>query len=448
MTYNSNSPSRRKFIGDAAALGVMGAIGAGTLLSSCTSDRAKFAIPHFPDKAPDGPILKAGLIGCGGRGTGAAFNFLNSGPNVQITALGDVFQYRIDRCRDALKKRYDIDIPDQNCFLGFDAYKKVIESDVDVILEVSLAHFRPRHFEAAIQARKHVFFEKPAAVDPVGVRTVMASGRMAESAGLTVIAGTHLRHQHDYVTAFNMVKNGAIGDLVSANCSWNAGDPPYIVRQEGWSDMEFMIRDRGNWNWLTGDAIVNLLVHYIDVLNWFFEKYPSRATGFGGRHHRRSGDMYDFFSVDYTFDDRRTYQGMCRQIEGLSTGFGTILFGTKGFTNCRNRIWDYDGNILWEYEYPLDSDGNPTNRVAISAFDQEMINMVTAIRTNNPINQSENLASSTLTGIMGRESAYTGRDVSWEDMMNSNLRLGPEEYSMGPVDIKPVPPVPGVAPNI
>jgi myo-inositol 2-dehydrogenase / D-chiro-inositol 1-dehydrogenase len=447
MVFISNSPSRRKFIGDTAKLGVTGVIGAGTLLSSCKSDRAKFAIPHFPDKAPDGPLLKAGLIGCGGRGTGAAFNFLNSGPNVQITALGDVFQHRIDICRDAIKQRYEIDIPEKNCFLGFDAYKKVIESDVDVILEVSLAHFRPRHFEAAIQARKHVFFEKPAAVDPIGARSVMASGRMAESAGLTVIAGTHLRHQHDYVTTFSMVKNGAIGDLVSANCSWNAGDPPYIRRQEEWSDMEFMIRDRANWNWLSGDAIVNLLVHHIDVLNWFFEKYPARATGFGGRHHRRSGDMYDFFSVDYAFDDRRNYQGMCRQIGGLATGSGQILYGTKGFTNCQNKIWDYNGKILWEYEYPLDSDGNPTNRVSISAFDQEMINLVTAIRTNKPVNQSENLASSTLTGIMGRESAYTGKDVSWEDMMNSNLRLGPEEYSMGPVDIRPVPPVPGTAPN-
>ena len=447
MNNKLKSRSRREFIGDAAALGLIGAIGAGYILPSCNSRKAKYEMPVFPDRAPDGPVLKAGLIGCGNRGTGAAFNFLDAGPNLQITALADVFHDRIDSCRESLKEQRGVEVADQNCFVGFDAYKRVIESDVDIILEASVSHFRPMHFEAAVQARKHVFIEKPAGVDPVGVRSVMASGRMAESAGLTVVAGTQRRHAPDYAKTYTMIKNGAIGNLISANCYWNTVGPPNIKRQEGWSDMEAMIRNRGNWNWVTGDTIVNLLVHQIDVLNWFFEKHPVRATGFGGRHRRLSGDMYDHFSVDFVFDDERHFHGMCRQIDGCTNNVGQLLYGEKGYTNCQNKIWDYNGNIIWEYEYPLDEDGQPTNRVSVSPFVQEIINLVTAIRTNNPVNQAEDLATSTLTGIMGRESAYTGKDISWEDMMNSGLRLGPEEYSMGPVDIKPVSPSPGTSPS-
>ena len=449
MKQNSKSNSRREFIGNVAALGAIGAIGAGHLLTSCDSQRKKHVPPVLPESAPDGPVLKAGLIGCGGRGTGAAFNFLDAGPNLQITAIADLFQDRIDNCRKALKEQRGVDIPDQNCFTGFDAYRKVIESDVDIILECSVSHFRPMHFEAAVQARKHVFIEKPAGVDPVGIRSVMASGKMAESAGLTVVAGTQRRHQIDYLTTFSMIKNGAIGDLISGNCYWNRYAQIVTPRQEGWCDMEAMIRDRANWIWQTGDSIINLLIHNIDVMCWFFEKHPVRATGFGGRHRRQSGDMYDFFSVDFVFDDAKHFLGTTREIDGCTNRVEELIFGTKGYTNCQNKIFDYNGNTIWEYEYPLGEDGRSLGRVAISPYVQELINMVTAIRTNNPINNAQTLAVSSLVGVMGRESAYTGLDKTWDDMMNSDLRIGPQEYKMGPVpDIKPVVPVPGTAQNI
>ncbi len=439
---------RREFIGNMAALGAIGAIGAGHLLSSCGSRRGKYEVPVFPERAPDGPVLKAGIIGCGGRGTGAAFNFIDAGPNLQITALADVFQDRIDRCRELLREQRGVEIPDENCFVGFDAYQKVIDSGVDIILEASVSKFRPKHFEAAVQARKHCFIEKPAGVDPVGVRSVMATGRMAESAGLCVVAGTQRRHQLDYITTFGMIKNGMIGDLVSANCNWNRTAQPVTRRQEGWSDMEAMIRDRANWTWQTGDSIVNLLVHNIDVVNWFFEKHPVRATGFGGRHRRQSGDMYDFFSVDFAFDDRRTLHGTTREIDGCHNRVGEIIFGTKGYTNCQNRIWDYDNNLVWEYEYPIGDNGRPTGSVAISPFDQEIINFVTSIRTGKTVNEVHDLAVSSMVGIMGRESAYTGNEVTWEEMMESGLTLGPTEFHMGAYpDMKPVIPVPGTAPG-
>lgn len=447
MEKKLKRPDRRQFIGNAAALGLMGAIGAGYVLSSCKTQKSEYAPPVFPETAPDGPVLKAGLIGCGGRGTGAAVNFLNAGPNLQITALADVFQDRIDRCRETIKKSHQVEISDKNCFVGFDAYKRLIESGVDVIIEASATHFRPRHFEAAVQARKHCFIEKPAAVDPVGVRSVIASGKMAEAAGLTVVTGTQRRHQADYNETFSMIKNGAIGELISANCYYNRGGAGYFTRQEGWTDMEAMIRNRANWLWLTGDNVVNLLVHNIDCLNWFFEKHPVKASGFGGRYHRPTGDMYDFFSVDFIFDDQKRYQGMCREMDGCTNNIGDVIFGTDGYTNCQNKIFDYNDNLIWEYKYPLGEDGKPTGRTAISSYDQEMINFVTAIRTKKPVNQVEELANSTLTGIMGRESAYSGKDVTWEEMMNSDLRLGPKEYTWGPVDIQPVSPVPGMKPS-
>jgi myo-inositol 2-dehydrogenase / D-chiro-inositol 1-dehydrogenase len=437
------SKSRREFLTGAAAIGVAGALGAGHLLSSCSTRRERYETPLFIDIAPDGPPLKAGLIGCGGRGTGAAINFISAGPNLQITALGDVFQHRVDSCRKTLKDNHNIDIPDSNCFTGFDAYRKVIDSGVDVILEATPQHFRPAHFEAAVQARKHVFIEKPAAVDPAGVRSVMASGRMAEAAGLSVVAGTIYRHQRDYITTFSRIKNGAIGDLISANAYRIGGPIWHVNRQEGWCDMEAMLRDWMSWRWLSGSNLIDVAIHQFDIVNWFFEKYPVKALGFGGRHHRQGGDVYDFFSVDYTFDDGKNYQCMNRHIAGCDNKSGQIIYGTKGYTNCQNKIYDYDDNLIWEFEYPLDSNGQPTGRLPISSYDQEMINLVTAIRTNKPVNQAHDIASSTMTGIMGTESAETGREVTWEEMMNSNKRLGPEEYRFGAVNIKAVPPVPG-----
>ncbi len=448
MENKPKLPDRRQFISDSVTLGLLGTLGTGYLLSSCSNEKKEeYVPPTFPTTAPDGPLLKAGLIGCGGRGTGAAVNFLNAGPNLQISALADVFQDKIDKTREVLKKAHNVEIPDENCFVGFDAYQRVIDSGVDLIIEASATHFRPRHFDAAVRARKHCFIEKPAAVDPVGVRSVISSGKMAEAAGLTVITGTQRRHHDDYIQTYAQIKNGAIGELISANCYYNRGGAANFIRKEGWTDMEAMIRNRANWIWLTGDNVVNLLVHNLDCINWFFEKYPVKASGFGGRIYRPTGDMYDFFSVDFVFDDEKRYQGMVRELDGATNHVGDVIFGTKGYTNVQNEIYDYEGNVIWKYEYPIGEDGQPTNRTAISPYDQEMINFVTAVRTNTPVNQVEALAYSTMVGIMGRESAYTGKDVTMDEMMKSDLRLGPDKYEWGPVDIPPISPVPGKPPG-
>jgi myo-inositol 2-dehydrogenase / D-chiro-inositol 1-dehydrogenase len=446
MNQKSNALSRRKFLGDAAAIGALGALGVGAVVSSCNR-KPTYTAPVFLDHAPDGPVLRAGVVGCGGRGTGAAMNFLNSGPNLELVAIGDVFQHRLDRCRNELKQKQGVDLRDENCHTGFDAYKRVIDSNIDIVILCEPPYFRPMSFEYAVQARKHIFAEKPVGVDPVGVRSFMAAGKMAESAGLNVVAGTQRRHQKDYVKTFEMVKNGAIGDLVSANCYWNQSKLWHVNREAGWTDMEAMIRDWVNWTWLSGDHIVEQHVHNIDVVNWFFEKHPVKALGFGGRHRRPTGDQYDHFSIDFVYDDNRHMHSMCRQIDGCTNNVSEMIFGSKGYTNGKDKIWDYDGNVTWEYQYPLGEDGQPMNRVAISPYDQEHINLVTAIRTGNYINESQNVGESVMTAMMGRISAYTGREVTWEELMGSSMKLGPETLAMGSVDIAAIPPTPGRAPQ-
>ncbi|HEX3006982.1 MAG TPA: Gfo/Idh/MocA family oxidoreductase, partial [Bacteroidales bacterium] len=359
------------------------------------------------------------------------------------TAIADIFPDRIAECREKLKNEMKVELSDDQCFLGFDAYQKVIESGVDIVILATPPHFRPKQFADAVNAGKHVFMEKPVAVDPVGARTIMAAAKKAESLGLTVVTGTQRRHQKDYVETYKKIMDGAIGDIVGANCYWNQGQLWFRKKEASWSDMEAMIRDWVNWTWLSGDHIVEQHVHNIDVINWFTGKHPVKAVGFGARHRRVTGDQYDMFSVDYVYDNGLHMHSMCRQIDGTPSNVSEYVVGTNGMSNCQNTIYNPDGSVLWTYEYPKDDQGKPMDRVKISPYDQEHIDMITAIRTNKPINEAENTAVSTLVGIMGRISAYTGKEVTWDEMMNSELKLGPDVYVLGPMDMTPKIPVPG-----
>ena len=253
-----------------------------------------------------------------------------------------------------------------------------------------------------------------------------------------------MRHARDFNATHEKVTNGAIGKLVAGNSIRLGGGFRLKVRPEEWSDMEWMLKDWQNWTWLSGDHIAEQMVHHIDMLNWFFGKPPVEAIGFGGRHRRPTGDQYDFFSVDYAYDEVSKYFIMHRQIPGCYNRSGShLIYGTSGYTNCQNKIWDYEDNLIWEYNYPLDEEGKPSGKIEIPMTDQSHINLVTAIRTNNPVNEAFHNATSSLTAVMGRESAYTGKLITWDEMMKSDLRLGPTEYTMGPVNLEPVPPVPG-----
>lgn len=431
---NKNELSRRKFISN-TALGAIGTIGAAGLLASCTGSAdkgGKLQLPEMLNEAPDGKVLKAGLIGCGGRGTGAAMNFFDAGPNLQIVALGDVFQDKLDNCRATLKKERNIEIDDSKCFTGFDNYQKVIDSGVDLVLLCTPPHFRPAHVEAAVNAGKHIFMEKPIAVDPAGARSVLISAKKAEQMGLSIVSGTIRRVQKDYMETWRRVANGEIGEIVSAHVVRNGGSLWAKKRLTEWTDMEYMLRNWANFCWLSGDHIVEQFIHEVDVMNWFLGKIPVKAMGWGGRQRRITGDQYDFFSVEYVYDNGMQAHCAARQISGCSNLKREVITGTKGYADCNGTIFDLKGNPVWKYPYPKEGDTDLTWKVK-DPYVQEHVNLVASIRSGKPISDAEAQVNSTLITIMGRISAYTGKDVTWDEMLNSDLRLGPATYVMGAV---------------
>ena len=455
---SKNSINRRDFLSSAAMVGAAGTLGAGTFLTSCGGSKepaliplrpeAEWNIPKLyeggilPEKAKDGKPLKAGLIGCGGRGGGAAQNFLNAAPNVSVVALGDVFSDRLQGCREALKNKFNQDIPDNMCFTGFDNHEKVIAAGVDVVIIATPPAFRPLQFKAAVEAGKHVFMEKPLAVDPVGVKSIMASAKQAIGQNLCVVTGTQRHHQREYIEGYKQVQSGLIGEIVSGNVYWNQNMLWYKTKEKNWTDMEWMIRDWVNWTWLSGDHIVEQHIHNLDVFNWFSGLKPVRCKGFGARHRRLTGDQYDMFSVDYTYEGGIHVHSMCRQIDGCSGPVAERIQGTKGVWTNNGVITDLKGNELWKYDWEKQKEEFQQN----DSFTLEHVNLVNHIRDNKPICQAEETAISTMTAIMGRISAYTGQDVTWDQVMAMDMNLVPEKPEIKNMDMSQyVIPVPGAA---
>jgi predicted dehydrogenase len=444
MRKEQRNKDRRKFFASSALAGI-GLLGASSLLSSCKEsiDPKSLGLPPILKAAPKGKKLRAGLIGAGNRGTGAAINFISAGPDLEIIALADVFQDKIDACRKRFAG-FKRPIPEENCFVGFDAYKKLMAlKEVDVVLVATPPKFRPLHFNEAVLQNKHVFLEKPMAVDPVGIRSIIATAKKAESIGLNVVTGTQRRHQEDYIETYKQVMAGAIGKPVAAKAFWNQNHVWFRTREEGWDDMTYMIRNWNNFCWLCGDHVLDTHVHNIDVINWFMGKHPISAIGYGGRERRITGDQYDFFSIDFDFGDGVFSHSMCRQIDDCANGTGELVMGTEGYTNCQNTIWNLDGTVKWKFDYPKDENGNQMNQIKIPPYVQEHMHLVHAIRTGEYVNEAERTAISTLTAIMGRESAYTGKKITWDEIFKSGMELGPKEIAFGPVDMKFEVPVPG-----
>jgi myo-inositol 2-dehydrogenase / D-chiro-inositol 1-dehydrogenase len=415
-----SSVTRRDFLGSVAATG------AAWLVPSRPSTQMT-----GPPRAPDGRPLTAGLIGCGGRGRGAATDFLAAGDDLRITALADVFQDRLEEARRLLRDQGQ-DIPDSRCFVGFDAYQRLIGSGVDVVLQATPPHFRPEHFAAAVDAGKHCFLEKPVAVDGAGVQRVIAIAEKAASSGLSVMTGTQLRRDLVHMETRNRVLDGAIGDIVAIRAFRNQGALWHRKREPGWSDMEAMLRDWVNWTWLSGDCIVEMHIHHLDQVVWITGKMPVRALGMGGRARRATGDQYDFFSVDYAFDDGVHMHTTIRQVDGCANETEEILVGTRGTANLRGVIQDRRGQVIWQFA------GEKNNPLV-----QEHVDFVSAIRAGKPVNQARDTALSTLMAIMGRDSAYSGQAVTLEEASRSTTRLGPVNYALGPVTIAADVPVPG-----
>jgi predicted dehydrogenase len=455
MSKKKNACSRRTFISSAALLGASGAIGTGTLSSSCAKNRSsdnrltplrpleELYIPELPDQAMDGKPVKAALIGCGSRGTGAAFNFLNAGNGLSIVACADIFKDRMDACRKKLKEEMNNAVPDEMCFYGFDAFQKVCELPVDMVIIATPSIFHPIQLKYAVEQGKHVFVEKPAAIDAVGYRTFMAAFKQAIGKGLNIVTGTQRHHQRNYVESYQKIQEGHIGQIISGNVYWNQGHIRSTSRQPGWSDMEYMIRDFFGWNWLCGDHVIDQLVHNMDVFVWFSHLKPVKVTGMGSRQRRPNGNIYDNFSADVEFEGGVHVHGMARQIDGCGNYVGEIIHGSKGTWSSEDMsIRDLRGNVTWKY----DDDSARKKYKQHDPYTLEHVNLINHIRSGKVIGIAEITAISSMTCIMARESAYTGKAFTWDQMTSSDLNLMPADLKLGDVDMDKyrMVPVPGI----
>jgi predicted dehydrogenase len=399
--------------------------------------------------------IKIGLIGCGGRGTGAVLDAVGAATkviypqvgyhtedvaegasiqreNIQVVALADFFEERLLQCETQLSK-VGINIPKTRCFVGVDAYEEVLAiPEVNYVILASPPHFRPVHFKATVEAGKHLFMEKPAAVDVPGIRMVMEAGELATQKGIGVAAGTQRRHRKSYQVTIQRIQEGALGEILYGKCYWNGGQIWVIDRQPGWSDMEWQMRNWNYFTWLSGDHIVEQHVHNLDIMNWVFQAHPVKATSaLGGRQVRtgeRHGHIFDHFAVEYEYPNGITMFSQCRQINGCRTIIGEEVVGTLGSSNCQDRIELKGDEKAWRHR---ERDSNP--------YQQEHQDLIDSIGAGKPINEAQAVAESTMTGIIGREAAYSGQPIEWEQAMQSNTRLGPDSYE--PADY----PIPEVA---
>ena len=452
--------SRRSFLKTSAlasTLGIVAGASSTGLLSSCSSDKQKsnnnalrergtYYIPELPDMADDGKALRAGVIGCGGRGSGAAFDFLNSANGVTIVALGDMFEEKVDELADKLKQTRDIDIPRNKRFAGLDAYKQVVDSGVDVVIDCTPPFFRPAHFEYIVKQNKHCFIEKPLFVDAVGYRKVMATAKRAQAKGLTVITGTIRHHQRSYVESFKKIMDGAIGEIMGGAVYFNIGAIWTRERQPDWSDLDYMVKDWVNWRWLSGDIIVEQHIHSLDAFIWLSGLKPVSALSFGSRLRRKVGDCYDNFSTDFTMENGIHLHSMCRQIDGCTNDVSNYIQGTKGSWTSKGvvggevMIKDLEGNVVWRF----DEEKEKVEYKQVNPFVLEHVNMVNCIRKNTPVEQASEAALSNMAAMMARESAYTGQQVSWDELAASPLDITPTNWDTGTMDMSLfVAPLPG-----
>ncbi len=312
---------------------------------------------------------------------------------------------------------------------------------IDMVILTTPPVFRPEMFKYATEKGVHSFLEKPIAIDPKGYRSVMATAKQAQAKGLSVVVGTQRHHERRYVEANKQIQAGLIGEITGGNVYWNQGMLWYRQREEGWTDMEWNIRDWVNWKWLSGDHIIEQHVHNIDVFLWMSGLKPVSATAFGSRQRRVTGDQYDFFSTDFTMENGIHMHSMCRQIDGCSSKVSEFIQGTKGSWDSEtNEIKDLEGNVIWKFD-------EEAVRKEFQQFDPytlEHVDWVNHIRKGTAHEEATDNAISCMAGIMGREAAYTGQTVTWDEMTQSPQDFLPEKLELGPLDLASMTvPVPG-----
>lgn len=388
-------------------------------------------------------VIRVGLVGCGGRGTGAAAQALNADPQTRLVAMGDAFADRLENSLKSLKKQpigERIDVDDSRKFVGFDCYKHVIEAS-DVVLLCSPPHFRPAQLKAAIAAGKHVFAEKPVAVDGPGVRSVIETCKQAKEKNLSVVSGLCWRYDYGMRATFEQIHQGTAGEIVAMQCSYNTGTLWMHPRQPEWSDMEWQVRNWLYFTWLSGDFNTEQHVHSLDKMAWAMQDEPPvSCSGTGGRQVRTSpeyGNVYDHMAVVYEWANGVKAFARCRQQDGCTNDVTDHVFGTKGRVDIfKHRIETLKGDLVWKFE------GKKGNM-----YQTEHDELFKAIRSGNAINNGDYMAKSTLLGIMGRMSVYTGKSITWEQAYNSTEDLTPPKYEWGPISVPPIA-TPGVTPFV
>ena len=375
--------------------------------------------------------LKISVVGCGGRGTGAAVQALRADKNVELVALCDAFEDRLERSLNAIIDELDgemnIKVKDKNKFVGFDGYKKAIDL-ADVVILATPPGFRPQHFEYAVNKSKHIFMEKPVATDAAGVRRILESAKLVKEKKLNVVVGLQRRYQLSYLDILKQVRRGVAGKIISGTVKWNGHGVWVRKREPQQSELEYQMRNWYYFNWLCGDHIVEQYIHNLDVANWFLDEHPISAQGMGGREVRKGidhGEIFDHHYVEFKYPSGAVIHSQCRHQPGTLRKVNEVLVGTKGVINLRNggvvTINDHNGNLLHKYD--------PKND--ISPYQIEHNKLFKSIRSGGQIDDTEYGATATMTAIMGRMATYSGKLIEWESAMNADEKLVPDNLSWG-----------------
>lgn len=420
--------SRRKFIKSTGAAAIGGSIALNIGLP-----KSSFAM--------NSDTLKVGLIGCGGRGTGAANQALSADPNVVLTHMADIFEDRVELSINSLKKIHGdkIKVSPETKFVGFDGAKKVIDSDIDVVILTTPPYFRPEHLEMAVNAGKHIFCEKPMAVDGPGVRRVLESAKKAKEKNLSLVSGFCWRFHEPKRETFGRILDGAIGNVTSVYNTYNTGALWLRDTEPDWSPMRKKMRNWLYYNYISGDHIVEQAVHSIDMMSWALgDLQPVSATGTGGRQSRTGaeyGNVYDHFAIVYEYENGVKGYHFSRQQKDTSRSYGLEIMGDKGHSviNCGRNRHTIKGAEEWSYR----GKGN-------DMYQQEHDELFASIRANKPMNDGEWMAQSTMLGIMGRMVAYTGQTITYEEALNSTEQLGPDEINDATEFVDPPVAKPGI----
>lgn len=405
---STNGSTRRDFLAKSATATVLTGVATSTVHAASSEE-----------------TIRVGLVGCGGRGLGAAVNIMKADPSVRITAMADLFQPSIDRGVRALKnkapKQFQVE-PD-HMFVGFDSYKQLLTTDIDIVLLASPPHYRPDHMEASVGAGKHIFCEKPVAVDPVGVRRVEASSKLAAEKGLNLVSGLCWRYDQGMQETVKRIHDGAIGKIVSTQADYLTNSLWTKTKTPEMSEMEYQCFNWYNYTWLSGDHIVEQFIHSLDKSIWLRgDEPPVRAYGMGGRLMRKpvlNGDIYDHFSVTYEWADGTRTHANTRQMRGCKNQTEDFVYGSNGSARLiKHRI---EGPNAWRFK------GDE-----VQMHQAEQNEFLKAIRgERDVINNGDYMCKSTLMSILGREVCYTGQEMTWDEIASSPLDLRPAAYEWG-----------------